>query len=156
PNYPEIGVRGLAGFVIREAAKLEIAARPVFSHSFRHYYRLYFEVRSGARRVDALLKELGEHNGVGPIFLGNLWDKKTVDGMIKVSKDFEFGHKSSQKHLLLIKDELQFPQPYFDLHMLCKEKKAKCPPMSEILKKNQGVRTHFTPKGFRCKGKPRL
>ncbi|MBR9680976.1 MAG: tRNA (guanine(10)-N(2))-dimethyltransferase, partial [Candidatus Altiarchaeota archaeon] len=28
PNYPEIGVRGLAGFVIREAAKLEIAARP--------------------------------------------------------------------------------------------------------------------------------
>jgi len=156
PNYPEIGVRGLAGFVVREAAKLEIAARPVFAHSFQHYYRLYFALSGGARRVDLLLDELGNHNGVGPLFLGNLWDKETVNDMIKLSKNFEFGHKKSLAHLLLIKDELKYPQPYFDLHALCREKKLKCPPLSSVLEKNHAVRTHFTPLGFRCEGQPKL
>ena len=150
-NYPEIGVRGLAGFVIREAAKLEIAARPVFAHIFRHYYRVYFELKKGAGRTDALLDEVGLYKEQGPIYLGNLWDKKLVEKMIKLSEEIEFGHKLTLKHLELIEKEVDFPQPFFEIPKITKELKIPCPPQKEILDLTKGVRTHFSPQGFRTK-----
>ncbi|MBR9689577.1 MAG: hypothetical protein GOV01_01610 [Candidatus Altiarchaeota archaeon] len=151
PNHPEIGVRALASFVIREGAKLEIAARPVFAHIFQHYYRVYFEVKKGARRTDKLLDELGTYEGVGPIYMGNLWDKSIVSKMIKHMKKVELGHKLTEKHLLYISDELKFPQPYMDLHFLCKQLKRLCPTMDSLFGKIKGSRTHFSPTGFRTK-----
>ena len=149
-NYPEMGVRALAGFVVREAAKLEIAARPVFAHVYQHYYRLYFSLKEGARVTDAILKDLGGYNGVGPVYLGNLWDKALVARMMRAAKGMEFAHKETGKQLQLIAGELRFPQPYFDVHAMCKGKRS-CPPMESVLKTTGGVRTHFSPTGFRCK-----
>ncbi len=146
PNYPEIGVRALAGFVIREAAKLEIGARPIFAHAYRHYYRVYFELKRGAGRADSVLKELGDYRDVGPIYMGNLWDEQTVKGML--AQRAEIG-ELAKKHLALIAGEMHHPQPFFHLHALCRELKIPAPPMSRVLEKTGGVRTHFSPLGFR-------
>jgi tRNA G26 N,N-dimethylase Trm1 len=148
-NYPEMGVRALAGFVVREAAKLELAAKPVFAHAYRHYYRIYFSLKAGARAADAALKELGMHGEVGPIYLGNLWDKALVAGMLRLLGKVELAHGGTEKHLGLIAGELKFPQPYFDVHAMCKGKRS-CPPMDAVLEATRGVRTHFSPTGFRC------
>ena len=147
PNYPEIGVRALAGFVVREAAKLEIAARPVFAHAHRHYYRVYFEIKRGAERADGILKDLGDYHGVGPIYLGNLWKKPLVADMLR--QKVELAHPKTAKHLALIRDELKFPLPYHDLHGITKELGISPPPMEEVLERVKGVRTHFSPTGFR-------
>lgn len=149
PNYPEVGVRALAAFVIREAAKLETAARPVFAHAYQHYYRIYFALKRGARVTDALLKELDVYQGVGPIYLGSLWDKAVVKGMVRATGKVTLAHKETGKHLALIRDELKFQQPYYDVHEICRGTRS-CPPMEKVLKATRGVRTHFTPTGFRC------
>lgn len=146
-NYPEVGVRALAGFVIREAAKLEIAAQPVFAHAYRHYYRVYFGLKKGAKRTDILLKELGDYRGVGPIYMGNLWDMSLIKKMLK--QEIEFGHPQTKKHLGLIKEEVRYPLPYHNLHGICRELKISPPPMVDVLKGTKGVRTHFSPVGFR-------
>ncbi len=148
-NYPEIGVRGLIGFVIREAAKLEIAASPVFTHIFRHYYRVYFELKKGAGRTDVILDEIGLFKEQGPIYLGNLWNKNLVKEMIKISDKIEFGHKLTQKHLELIEGEADFSKPFFEIPKITKELRIPCPPQKEILNATKGVRTHFSPQGFR-------
>ena len=146
-NYPEVGVRALAGFVVREAAKLEIAARPVFAHAYRHYYRVYFDLKKGAKRTDKILGELGDYQGVGPIYMGNLWDKPLIQKMMK--HKIEFGHPQTKKHIELIKEEADYPLPYHNLHGICKELKISPPPMVDVLRETDGVRTHFAPTGFR-------
>jgi tRNA (guanine26-N2/guanine27-N2)-dimethyltransferase len=150
PNYPEVGVRVLAGFVVREAAKLEIAARPVFAHIYRHYYRIYFSLRRGARAADSVLQDVGVYKDVGPIFLGNLWDAKLVARMLRAAGKVELAHTRTEKHLRLIAEELRFPLPYYDVHAVCKELGKSCPSMEQVLEATGGVRTHFTPTGFRC------
>jgi tRNA (guanine26-N2/guanine27-N2)-dimethyltransferase len=151
PNHPEVGVRALAGFVAREAAKLEVAARPVFAHTFQHYHRLYFSLKRGARAADRLLGELGDYRGVGPIYMGGLWDTKLVTKMTGFVEDTELAHPQSAHHLDLIRGEAKFTQPYHEVHALCRELGRSCPPMDWLLKETGGVRTHFSPTGIRCK-----
>ncbi|MFQ5552450.1 MAG: tRNA (guanine-N2)-dimethyltransferase [Thermoplasmata archaeon] len=59
PFRHEAGVRILAGFVVRTAARLELAARPLLCMWREHYYKLFFHVQSGARRADTALGQLG-------------------------------------------------------------------------------------------------
>ena len=149
PNYPEIGIRALAGFVVREGAKLEVAARPVFAHAYRHCYRLYFSLKRGAGASDRLLGELGSYEGVGPIYKGNLWDPSLVKGMVKMSRKVQLAHPKTAEQLRLISEELKFPRPYYDVHALCRGVRS-CPSMEKVLEATGGVRTHFSPTGFRC------
>lgn len=149
PNYHEVAARALAGFVVREGAKLEVAAQPVFAHSHRHYIRLYFELRKGARRCDQLLDQMGEHRGVQPIWMGKLWKKPLLKKMQREAKQVEFGSPLTRKHLNLISGEADINQPYFHLHKLCKQLKITAPPMDQVLEATRGVRTHFEPLGFR-------
>ncbi|MBR9681709.1 MAG: hypothetical protein GOV00_02830 [Candidatus Altiarchaeota archaeon] len=149
PNYHEIAVRALAGFVVRQGAVIEVAATPVFAHTYRHYTRVYFELGKGAGRCDQLLDQMGDSNEVGPIWMGNLWKKSLVEKMWKNRESVTMGSKWTLKHLETIKGELEFPQPYFHLHKLCKSMQITSPPMAAVLKAVNGVRTHFTPLGFR-------
>ena len=55
----ETAIRLLAGAVAREAAALDIGARPVAAHSTRHYVRLFFFVNVGAAKGDSALTNLG-------------------------------------------------------------------------------------------------
>ncbi|MBR9679801.1 MAG: hypothetical protein GOU99_01985 [Candidatus Altiarchaeota archaeon] len=146
PNHPEIGVRLLAGFVIREAAKLERAARPVFAHIFQHYYRLYFELKKGAGRADRMLEQLGHQQGSGPLYLGRLWDAELLKQM---DKKIEFGSSKTEKQLELIRQEAGAPAFYYEFHELCKQARVSPPNFAAFLDKVDGTKTHFSLLGFR-------
>ena len=51
----EIGLRILAGYVIRKAAGSDLCARPLFSYARDHYHRIYFKVSKGAEEADRML-----------------------------------------------------------------------------------------------------
>ena len=55
----ELAVRLLTGCVATLAAKHDIGARPVFSHSTDHYVRVYAEIGYGAKKADESVKKLG-------------------------------------------------------------------------------------------------
>ncbi len=55
----ETGLRILAGYVVRTAAKYDRAALPLLCYAEGHYMRCYFEIKDGAQKADALLKKIG-------------------------------------------------------------------------------------------------
>lgn len=55
----EIAVRLLAGCLASVAARYNIGIRVLFSHSTRHYIRLYTLVEYGAKKADEALKNMG-------------------------------------------------------------------------------------------------
>ncbi len=145
-NHNEMGVRGLIGFAVREAAKLEMGAKPVFAHAYRHFYRVYLEIREGAGRADRSLEMLDNRGR----WAGNLWDRNLLSRMKKVR--LVPGHRKTEKHFELILQEAPLgDRPYFELHSLCSELKISPANMGAVLEAVQGVKTHFSPTGFRTK-----
>jgi tRNA (guanine26-N2/guanine27-N2)-dimethyltransferase len=57
--HAEMGLRILLSALVRTAARYDVAAEPVLSHSAPHYARTYLELTSGAQAADSLLEELG-------------------------------------------------------------------------------------------------
>jgi len=57
--HAEMGLRVLLSALVRTAARYDVAAEPILSHSAPHYARTYLELTSGAQAADALLEELG-------------------------------------------------------------------------------------------------
>ncbi|MEM2369299.1 MAG: tRNA (guanine(10)-N(2))-dimethyltransferase [Candidatus Bathyarchaeia archaeon] len=55
----ELAVRLLAGCVASTAARHNIGIKILFSHSTRHYIRLYLLVEYGAKKADETLKKMG-------------------------------------------------------------------------------------------------
>lgn len=55
----EIAVRLLSGSLAMTAAKYNIGIRLLFSHSTRHYIRVYALIEYGARRADETLENMG-------------------------------------------------------------------------------------------------
>ncbi|MBI4257792.1 MAG: hypothetical protein HY619_02455, partial [Thaumarchaeota archaeon] len=58
----EIGARLLAAMVVKEAARLDLAAIPVFAHTKRLYTRVFFEVTHDVGRASEALRKLGYVN----------------------------------------------------------------------------------------------
>ncbi|MDY6779891.1 MAG: tRNA (guanine(10)-N(2))-dimethyltransferase [Halobacteria archaeon] len=57
--HPEMGLRVLIGALVRTAARHDVAATPVLSHSSDHYARTYLELDEGAKVADSALEGLG-------------------------------------------------------------------------------------------------
>lgn len=57
--HAEMGLRVLVGALVRTAAKYDVAATPVLSHSSDHYKRTYLAVEEGAKVSDAALEDVG-------------------------------------------------------------------------------------------------
>ncbi len=53
----EFGLRVLIGFIVREAGKQDLTARPILSHVTGHYVRAYFSIKRGAVEANSLLME---------------------------------------------------------------------------------------------------
>jgi len=138
----EIGVRILARKVQLIAAQYEKALVPVFSHSSLHYMRVYFKCTKGKKHVDEVLKQHGLFKDVGPMWLGQLWDKDLVARM-------------SLGSLSVIKDECQLDVVgFYDIHRTCKRLKISVPKMSVVVAaiEKAGYKvsaTHFNEYGVR-------
>lgn len=176
--YHEVGIRILIKKVVEEGAKMDYALRPVFSYSYRHYFRVFFIKDIGPRRVDSLVRKIGyllycdrclyregttlegiRHSCpycgnrlliAGPLWLGELWDKEFLQKMWDLRGAIELSENTA-KLLKRIREESRVESlGFYTVPALCRAYRiGQPPPIERFLKVFQAVRTHFTPQGFR-------
>lgn len=170
PFAHETGLRILAGFVVREAAKHDRAAEPLLCYHADHYFRLNVRIRNGAARADAAIKKLGyaafdrstlkrgatdERNDpkdAGPLWCGQLIAKDIVKQMV-ASGDLGTSGRCA-KILEAWKEEAGMPSLFYCMDELARKTKLSPPKLVDFIsyleeKGAKASRTHFDPKGFK-------
>ena len=167
----ETGIRILIRKVQLVAAQYDKALVPVFSHSTRHYMRVYFRCTKSKTEVDKIINshkyilfcnnclEILVHpqnkdvcckkNMVwtGPLWTGQLWDKKLAAQMLKNSDKSD---KEIHTLLSIISKESSISLPFFySVPVICKKLRICMPKQDLILKKSGSVLTHFSLDGIR-------
>ncbi len=163
PFSHEVGLRILVGFIVRSAAKYDLAARPVLTLWGGHYYRAYLEVTRGARRADEALRQIGQvaytTNGnrgiaakgaVGPLWTGNLHDVELLKCM--TSMTYMPATVSNYREVLM--EEATAPALFYTTDEVASSLRISPPPLDKVLDnlKDAGfeaARTTLNPKGFR-------
>lgn len=176
--YHEIGLRILIKKVVEEGAKHEYAFKPIFSYSYRHHMRVFFRKDLGAKRVDELLSRIGyllycsfclyregvnlesirsvcPHCGerlhvAGPMWLGELYDRELVEDLWINRGKVELAPETV-KLLRTIREESSINSlGFYTVDRIAKAFYIhQMPPMDKFIKLFEGVRTHFSPQGFR-------
>ncbi|MCS7262836.1 MAG: tRNA (guanine(26)-N(2))-dimethyltransferase [Aquificaceae bacterium] len=176
--YHEVGLRILIKKVVEEGSKMDFAMRPIFSYSYRHYYRVFFQKELGAKRADALLQKVGyllycqrclyrqgvqieeikrscPHCGssllvAGPLWIGELWDTELVEELWERRGSVELS-PTTLKLLRRIREESKLQTVGF--YTVSAFGRAlgvgQPPPVEKFLEVFEGVRTHFSGEGFR-------
>lgn len=169
--YSELGVRILISYIILALARRERAFFPVLSFSKEHYFRTFGKIEH-AGKIKELLEQFGyvmhcfncgnrktgevelecscgnKFEFCGPVFLGNISDKKFCLQVAKDCKKRKFlDEENLARHLAL---ESELPPFYYDLHYLARVAKIKLPKTDEFIAelKKEGFnagRTHFCP-----------
>lgn len=158
----ENAVRILASKVILTAAPFNLAAKPVFAFSHRHYVKMLFSFKQGAEHAVGMVKKLGfvsychgccwretkriplekkcPHCGhaleiAGPLYLGSLWDGKLIGKALDLNAKRKYRKSETiNKALLTILCESKVDTyGYYDLHVLA-EKLGK-----RILSMDEGI-----------------
>ncbi|MEJ5338575.1 MAG: tRNA (guanine(26)-N(2))-dimethyltransferase [Aquificaceae bacterium] len=178
--YHEVGVRILIKKVLEEGAKMDYALRPVFSYSYRHYFRIFFIKDIGPRRTDSLFRKIGfllycpkclyrdgagldsighqcPHCGgslllAGPLWLGELWDRELVHRLWEIRGRVDISD-STNRLLDRIRRECECDTlGFYTISSLCRAFRiGQSPSIERFLEVFKGVRTHFTPEGFRTR-----
>lgn len=174
----ETGIRILIRKVQLVAAQYDKALVPIFSHSTKHYMRVYFRCSKSKTAVDSILSKhkyllfcskclaITTHPQnknicckksmiwAGPLWTGQLWDRKVIISMIKkLDKD----NPELVNLINIINAESKINVPYFfSVPLICKNLKKSCPRQDEIIKKVKksgfaSARTHFVLDGIRAK-----
>jgi len=149
----EIAVRILVRKVQLVGAQFDRALVPVFSYAKDHYVRVFFRNTKGKEAVDSVLNQHGMYKQAGPMWLGELWDKKLV-GLMWKHCDKE--NRELLKLLSVIRDEMKIGTVGFhDYHRLSKVHKFKSlPKIKELIAavKDKGYKaseTHFDQNGIK-------
>lgn len=164
----ETGLRILVGNISQRAAVMDIAMIPELAYYQGHFFRCYFRKASGAKQADALLKKIGylqlkngeysvsditpEKNWAGPLWLGNLTEKKLVREMLAAADDSMV--KDTTKLLRILKDELLQPPFHYDTDELARAWRIEPPKTKgavETLKErgHKASLVHYSTKGFK-------
>jgi tRNA (guanine26-N2/guanine27-N2)-dimethyltransferase len=172
----EVGLRILIGYLARSGAKYDMGIKPIFSHSTRHYFRLYVEVRKGVRFAESSIDSLGylfycsrckvfsyetgfhpvekscdcgkKMKTSGPLWLGEVNEKSFLERMLSFPQT-----RDTLKLLSLLSDELNAPF-YYDVHALSRRTGVAAPPMHLIIRRLEEMdfaasRTHFSGVGVK-------
>lgn len=169
--YHEVGIRILAGYAIRMAARFDIGLEPLICHSSNHYYRIYFRLARGAGRADAALGKIGSllwcpeclergeavscghaASEIGPLFTGKLFDGRLAEAAL--GEAARRGFSDAAELLGMIAGEADLPPWHYDHHSICSLEKiqpGKLQKFLEALKAadHSASRTHFSETGFR-------
>ncbi|MFC1723290.1 tRNA (guanine(26)-N(2))-dimethyltransferase [Nanoarchaeota archaeon] len=149
----EVGLRILIRKCQLVGAQYDKALVPVFSYSKDHYMRVFFRTWKGKAKVDVVIKQHGEFNKAGPMWLGRLWDPELVEKMVEESS--ELSYEIDKEFLGVLKEESKIDVVgFFDVHALCKKLKRECPSFEKIEsglneKGHRYCRTHFSDYGIR-------
>ena len=150
----ETGLRILIRKCQLVAAQYDKALVPMCSYSKDHYMRVFFICHKGKSKVDMVLKQHGELDSVGPMWLGDLWNKEIIGKMNTLSAemgDDDFDHEFIQ----LLDEEADIGGVGFhDVHALCKKLHVECPRFEDIFSELEKAghkysRTHFSQYGIR-------
>lgn len=147
PLMHELGLRILIRKVQLIAVQYDRALTPIFSYSKEHYMRIFFHCVKSKQATDKILKQHSFFNDYGPLWIGQLWDKKLTKEMLKLLPDNKF--------LQIIEKESQINQLGFHhIHALCKRHKFMIPSKENLFNtiKKKGYKvslTHLTPAGIR-------
>ncbi|MEW5937146.1 MAG: methyltransferase [Candidatus Thermoplasmatota archaeon] len=163
----EVGIRILAGYVVRMAASYDLAAQPILCYAKGHFVRCHFRVLRGAGRAEHLLHSIAYadfHGGerwfssspeskehAGPLWSAALFDPELVGQM---------GRTLDPHTAILVKDldlwavEDAAPPLHYDINILARELRASPPKLCTMLDllRLQGYtaqRTYLSPTGFR-------
>ena len=174
----ETGIRILIRKVQLIASQYDKALVPMFSHSTKHYMRIYFRCAKSKTAVDSILSNhkyllfcskclnISTHPQnkhicckksmvwAGPLWTGQLWDRKVIISMLKkLDKD----NPELLNIISIINAESSINIPYFfSIPLICKKLRKSCPKQEDITK---GIRkagfksaqTHFVLDGIRSK-----
>ena len=145
-NMHENGLRILIRKVQLIGADHGKALIPIYSYFKDHYFRVFFRCEKGKQKVDKLLKEHGMIGEVGPLWKGELWDKKIASDVAKLTDD---------KFLKVIADESKINSVgFYHIPKFAKKNKLKMIKQDELIKKikKKGYKvalTHFAPNSIR-------
>ena len=169
----ELGIRGLIGKAIREAAILEKAVIPIFSFYHEYYYRVFFKVEGGAKKADLLLSKLVYYyecpncgfrdkseyyervtckrcgtpmRVYGPAWDGELYDKDLVSKIKGELSQFSYlsTFNELKKLISIIEEEMKYKEPYYKLDFLSSRLKRNVPAKSKVIKCLEDASpTHF-------------
>ncbi|MFH0961747.1 MAG: tRNA (guanine(26)-N(2))-dimethyltransferase [archaeon] len=176
--YHEVGIRILAGYAVRMAAKYEVALTPRICHSSNHYYRIYFGKEKGSKRSDSALENIGSlfwcpscgfrsstgkaqcicDSGssrikeIGPLYIGGLFDGSLCKAALAEADKRGFG--ACKALLERISKEASLPAFHYEHHALCSFKHTAPGKLEVLLGALRGAgfsaeRTHFSENGFR-------
>lgn len=151
----EIGLRILIRKIQLIGTQFDKALTPIFSYSKDHYFRVFLRCEKGKKKVDEVIKQYGMYENSGPLWLGQLWDKKLVS-LIEKSNELE----ENKKFLRIIKDESKIDVVgFYDINKLAKRNKIKVLPKKNDLinklkkKKFKVAETHFRENSIRTNAK---
>jgi tRNA (guanine26-N2/guanine27-N2)-dimethyltransferase len=177
--HREMGARILLGLAARELARLDKAMEPLLTHATEHYVRTYLRLKEGAKIADNCLEKIGyiEHCTAcgsfralsepkaeaescaaclgktalaGPLWLGKLQDKETIDNARSL---IGTENKSAMRLLEVCSTETDVPM-YYDHHRLCRQlgiTPGKIDLVVDALRESgwKASRTHFTGVGIK-------
>ncbi len=173
----EIGMRILVRKVQLVGAQYDTALTPIFCHATKHYFRVYFTAQTGADKVDRIIKmhktmlfcsgckqitsaqfqnnvcemyKTHSKTEVGPLWMGELWDKSLVSAMKNLSNS-----KESEKLLEAISQEAEYQGiGFYDIYWLCSRLKKSLPKKQELIDRIRqkgffASETHFSYRGIK-------
>ena len=170
PFAHETGLRILAGFIVREAAKHDRAAEPLLCFHADHYFRVNMRIRNGAARADAAIKKLGytsydritlkrgvaderkDQKDAGPLWCGQLMAKDIAKQMAATG---DLGTSTRCSRILQTwREEAAMPPLFYGMDELARKTKLSPPRLVDFIAYLEGKgakasRTHFDPKGLK-------
>lgn len=157
----ETGLRILIRKIQLIAAQYDKALVPIFSYSKEHYMRVFLKNEKGKNKVDGILNLHGCFNEAGPMWLGDLWDKKLANSIylnMMLNNVFNVLNKNKElaNFLSIVKEESKINcVGFYDLHDISEKIKIKYLQKKEVIInkiKQSGYKssnTHFKGEGVR-------
>ena len=176
PYMAEVALRILIGAIVRRAASVEKAFIPFLCNASDHYVRVYGRLeRDGDREallammghitydrstvtttvlpgLDHKIKVMPPVSTAGPLWLGPLFDKDFVDGLVPMPH--MASNKALERTMTLWREEARAPPFYYTVDSLGSHFKGSPPRIEELIaafreRGRVATRTHITPIGFR-------
>lgn len=173
PWRSEVGLRILAGAIVRSAARMDRVAVPVLSVSKGHWMRVAARIGDGKKEADAVLRHLraatvqdglgawiptaqppAQGPWAGPLWSGPLHDAALVEGMQRALRDRAWAQgKPVQALLELLAQECSAPA--FWVQPDAFQTAFGPPPRRDVLLQrlrdagHRAARTHLDPQGVR-------
>lgn len=172
----ETGLRILVKKIAETAAEFNMGIYPLVSFSNRHYLKTILHVKRGADLAHKSMTSLGyiyhcnscgyraadvfpskcpkckkTTDFTGPIWLGELQDRKFIKKMKTLNSKRDYSDKAEIETMLdLLYDEVGLPPFYYNIHNLCRKFSiGRIPTMEKLLEKlrkkgYKAARTHYS------------